>query len=69
MSDYIDTDGNTYTRELLEAAYDEYLDEIYPEVEIAGVTFSPSRILAEVDPTAYRCGFSDWVDAAGYEDT
>lgn len=66
MSDYIDTDGDEYTREELEAVFDERLDEIYPEVEIAGATFSPSRILAEVDPIAYRCGFNDWVDAEGY---
>lgn len=66
MSDYIDTDGDEYTREELEAVFDEYLDEVYPEVEIAGVTFSPSQIMAEVDPIAYRCGFNDWMDAAGY---
>lgn len=66
MIEYADADGNTYTEELLHAGFDEYLDEIYPEVEILGVTFSPSQIMAEVDPIAYRCGFNDWVDAEGY---
>jgi len=32
-------------------------------VTVAGMEFLPSRILAEVDPIAYRCGFIDWADA------
>lgn len=42
--------------------FDEALDESGP-VMVAGMEFLPSRILAEVDPIAYRCGFSDWCDA------
>ena len=42
--------------------YDEFLDEAYGEVEIAGMTFSTSYALKELDPTAYRCGFNDYTD-------
>ena len=32
-------------------------------VEAGGYSFYPSRILKELDPTAYRCGLNDYVDA------
>ena len=35
------------------------LDECYPEVKIGNLTFSPSRIVEELDPTAFRCMVSD----------
>jgi hypothetical protein len=41
------------------------LDECY-SFDVVGGPFammSPSRVLAEVDPTAYRCGESDYVDS------
>lgn len=47
----------------LEEMYDDFLDEVYPECPIAGLNYSTSKALKEVDPTAYRCGFSDWLDA------
>lgn len=43
--------------------YDDYLDEVHRSVRILGIDFLPSRILQEVDPVAYRCGFNDYVDA------
>jgi hypothetical protein len=48
----------------LESMFDDFLDETCGEVEIAGLTYSTSRALKEVDPIAYRCGFNDWLDAA-----
>lgn len=42
--------------------YDDLLDELYP-VEIGGMSFCASRVLKELDPIAYNCGFSDWLDA------
>ena len=42
-------------------AYDEYLDE-QPDVIIGSLSYAPSRVLKLVDPTAYRCGFSDFMD-------
>jgi len=40
--------------------FDEMLDESYPTVLIAGITFFPATILAECDPIAYRVGLNDW---------
>ena len=45
-----------------EAQYDDMLDELYP-VQIGGMSFCASRVLKELDPIAYNCGFSDWLDA------
>lgn len=42
--------------------YRDELDELYP-VEIAGMGFLASRILEELDPIAFNCGFTDWLDA------
>lgn len=44
--------------------YDEMLDECYDFKAVGGpfAYMSPSRVLAEVDPVAYRCGKNDWVD-------
>lgn len=47
----------------VEAAYRASLDDAYPEVEVAGLTFSPSRIIEELDPTAFRCGCADFSDS------
>lgn len=43
------------------SAYNDYLDEM-GEVEVAGLTYYTSEVLQRVDPTAYRCGRSDYVD-------
>ena len=50
--------------------YDEMLDETNSEIKIAGMTYSPSQVLKEVDPIAYRVGKSDYADFLirdGYE--
>ena len=44
-----------------ESQYRDALDEAYP-VEIAGMAFCASRILEELDPIAFNCGFADWLD-------
>jgi len=44
-----------------EKQYDEFLDEMTGEVKIGSLTFDASRILKELDPTAYRCGLNDWL--------
>jgi hypothetical protein len=48
--------------------YDEMLDECNDEIKIGYITFSPSRVLSELDPIAYSCGFSDWLDSEGLVD-
>lgn len=47
----------------LEKLYNEFLDEAYPTCSIAGLEYSTSDALKRIDPTAYRCGFADWLDA------
>lgn len=51
-----------YSERDLERMYDDMLDEVYPDCQIAGLTYSTSHALKELDPTAYRCGFNDWLD-------
>ena len=43
--------------------YDEMLDDCCEEVKIGSLTYSPSHVLKNVDPIAYRCGFIDWLDS------
>lgn len=45
------------------AAFDEYLDSVAGCFEIGYLTFDASRVLREVDPTAYRTAFHEWADA------
>ena len=48
--------------------YDEALNEIYGEqmenlpLWVTGGK-TPAELMAENDPTAYRCGFADWTDS------
>ena len=46
----------------LEVMYDEMLDECNPMVKIGTLEYSPSWVLKNVDPTAYRIGFSEYID-------
>ena len=48
--------------EQAEEMYNDMIDEIYGEVKV-GVTFSASRVLKELDPIAYGCGFNDYMDS------
>jgi len=45
-----------------EAAFAESLDES-GEVNVAGLSFMPSRIWQELDPIGFRCGVNDYADA------
>lgn len=49
------------------ARYDENLDEIYTPYNIGVLEFAPSRVLKDLDPTAYRTGFNDWLDSEDLE--
>ena len=48
--------------------FNEYLDEVYGTIDIAGITYYASSILAENDPIGYRCTYADWVDEYHPED-
>lgn len=47
--------------------FNEWLDEAYDDYEIMGMYYSPSRILAELDPTAHRYVFLEWCDDKGID--
>ena len=53
----VDTDS----REVVEM-YEDMLDGD-GDVTVCGYSYSPSRILKEVDPVAYRCGANDYADS------
>lgn len=46
--------------ELSNEEYNDYIDEIYEPVKVAGMMFNVSRILEELDPVAWRCGKGDY---------
>ena len=48
--------------ELDEEIYDEWLDETCGPVRIGSLEYSPSIALERVDPIAYRCGYSDFLN-------
>lgn len=56
-----------YERELsyhkLLEQFDDFLDEVYGEIEICGLQYSASNAFKSVDPIAYRCNYNDWVDS------
>ncbi len=49
-----------------EKLYNNYLDEVYGEVFVAGLSYNTSYILELVDETAYRIGFTEWLDSEGW---
>lgn len=48
----------------LDAAYREMIDEAYDFEQVGGpfASMQPSKVLEEMDPIAFRCGFNDWTD-------
>jgi len=43
--------------------FEEFVNEMCPTVSIMGYHYDPARVLKEVDPTAYRQEFLNWVDS------
>ena len=50
-----------------EQAFDEMLDESYPTVFIDAMNFSPSEVLFNCDPIAYRTELLDWLESVGID--
>lgn len=46
-----------------EDQFDDMLDETILEIEIGNLTYSPSHVLKNVDPVAYRCSLNDYADS------
>ena len=55
-------------RELTENEFEDALNDIYGDVEIAGLTYSTGRALRELDPIAFRCGLADYEDSLETEE-
>lgn len=43
--------------------YDDLIDEVDGDVSVGTLSWAASRVLKEMDPIAYRVGFSDWLDS------
>lgn len=48
--------------------YEDMLHDVHGLVEIGSLTYDPARVLREVDPVAYRCGLSDYIDSIDKEE-
>ena len=45
--------------EMTEDEYEEYLNEMYDDIEIGQLVFQAGDIVRRLDPIAFRCGLSD----------
>ena len=55
--------GHTVTNGQIDISTDEYmeyLDEVYDNVTICGMTYSAGTALEACDPVAFRCGLGDY---------
>lgn len=57
---------NVYISDLIEE-YNTDIDDNNPVVTIGSMEFIPSVVLKEMDYTAYRIGFYDWLDYVGID--
>lgn len=48
--------------------YNDYLDEVYGDVDVAGYSYSTSDLLRRIDPIAYRQGLSEYVDGLDFDE-
>ena len=46
-----------------EEMFEELLDECYPEVKVGNCTFSPSRVMKELDPVCFNIGVQENLDS------
>lgn len=46
----------------LEEMHDDFLDDVYGEVEIAGLRYMTSDVLREIDSVAYNESYHNWLD-------
>ncbi len=43
--------------------YNDYIDETNEEITIMGMSYLPSKVLGDVDPIAYDCELSNYIDS------
>lgn len=52
----------------LEKDFENYMYEIYEDVDICGYKMSPVRILKEMDEVAWNEGFNNWLDGSDWQE-
>jgi hypothetical protein len=45
-----------------EELFEEMLDECYEEVKLGNLSWYPSHVMKNLDPIAFRCGVSEYID-------
>lgn len=59
------------THEQAHEAYRDFLREAFGVgdglVKVAGYEYDVARVFSQVDPTAYRCGYLEWLDGEGVD--
>lgn len=48
-------------------AFEDFINETSASVELLGMEYAPAKVLREVDPTAFRVCFLDWLDSEGID--
>ena len=56
------------TEDELEESFDDALDQ-QGDIKIGSLTFSPSRVLHQCDPIAYRIGLDEYADMIAQDGT
>lgn len=64
---YVDREGFVTFYEDIEEHITEMLNDVYGELEVAGSVFDAGRVLAELDPIAFRCVVLDHMDGEFFE--
>lgn len=66
--DYVGIEGETFTEDELEDNFQDYLDNEMPEFTFGNLSYGAGRVLREIDYTAFREAFNDWIDSADHID-
>lgn len=66
--DYVGIEGETFTDSELEDNFQDYLDNEMPEFTFGNLSYGAGRVLREIDYTAFREEFNNWVDAEDHID-
>lgn len=66
--DYVGIEGETFTDSELEDNFQDYLDNEMPEFTFGNLSYGAGRVLREIDYTAFREAFNDWIDSEDHID-
>lgn len=66
--DYLRNYDGLITEDQAEQNYRDWLDDLSEEVKIGSLSWAASYVLEQLDPVAFRCGFSDYTSSEGLEE-